>query len=1271
MKLLRAALLAAFLLPLSLAGQVYNTVVFNRIGQPVAGASVVVCTANPTTPINITSPCGANLATLYTDQTLGTPGPNPVSTDGYGNAVIFAQPGIYWTVVYGYLINPHVNIIAVPVGSGGTPHNLLSSTHPDTVPYTPPVLGDLIVGNGSGKWQVLHGNNTASQYCLVTQGNGTDVTSVDFVACPGGAQNATYQKDSVTVGQQPRLNFLRTSTVTPTVTNNPGNTSVDVSFEASTPVSLPPPFTIPAGQAVAFAYPSTCFAYEGSPPQAFNPSAIGTLPTDATIACGTTGGVLTRYSSGPLHDFYNFGMIWGGFTMPTLPVDAVIQHVYPVSVASISGPPIGFLSLSCSATPVSTQVYDLTGQTNVSGYYSSSTSLGSTSAAVTTASCGLDSASSTSALVSGYQDDTNIIALAIYYTTATPPTNSGLNFYLRPSYGGLSGLSLSFSAVADGSPISFDAQNNFIKNGAVALNHATTTRALNVSNMQNGGVYALRFVQDSTGGATVTLGTGCNWIVNNSPTSALNIPLTANAISQADWIYDGTNCFVDLRQASSGSPSLGNAGVWAPAPTTYTAGQIVSYSSCSWIAVTSSSDVPPGTDNGVDWTLLACNGTNGSNGTNGTNGTNGAPGVPGYSPNQVISGGGVAWTGTGLNFVVSPTSYFIGGVQYSCPLTGVTLTAADPALDRIDAIICNTSGVATFVTGTASATPVPPTIDITSQLQLTFVYVAAGATIPSDVSVTDIYHENAEWTCTVSGGTVVCNSSSTPHSGSLNIKYTAAATNAWAQQAIPSGSIDLGQWTNLVVWIRNDVVVPSTRSLVLQWFNSTTAKCSPVTIQSGNFGYNASNITTWQQLVIPTSTFACSGIAVTALRETVGGSGTNLTIHLDDITLQGGLPGASAGSFLTPCGDWNNTATYPVNCVVFYSVTGSSYQALQTNTNKVPTNSANWKALDTHGPAGVDGSIQVKSGANFSAIPNSYTPGSNLDFGSLTLRAYGYESTDTVDNTMWDFVTGSGGDSTCPAPLANHNYFCNQSGVPNLSINGAAYSPISVAAGAGTVTSFSAGMLSPIFTTSVATATTTPALSFILSNAGAHSFLGNNTGSSAAPTYVQPNFTDLAGSAACSQQPALTGGVTTSAGTCATSLATRYTIQDCEIAIGDPGSASPALANDNDTPSVCANDYGADYTITAVSCTADAGSPTVTPILSGGTSTSIVSGAITCGTQPTYVAGTINGTPTVHSFSANGATCSSTPCTVDGNITAAGGTAKYIVIKIKRAIVAP
>lgn len=68
--------------------------------------------------------------------------------------------------------------------------------------------------------------------------------------------------------------------------------------------------------------------------------------------------------------------------------------------------------------------------------------------------------------------------------------------------------------------------------------------------------------------------------------------------------------------------------------------------------------------------------------------------------------------------------------------------------------------------------------------------------------------------------------------------------------------------------------------------------------------------------------------------------------------------------------------------------------------------------------------------------------------------------------------------------------------------------------GSGTVTSFSSGNLSPLFTASVATATTTPALSYTLSAQNPNYFLaGPLSGPTAAPTFRLFNQLDLPNSA--------------------------------------------------------------------------------------------------------------------------------------------------------------
>jgi hypothetical protein len=121
-------------------------------------------------------------------------------------------------------------------------------------------------------------------------------------------------------------------------------------------------------------------------------------------------------------------------------------------------------------------------------------------------------------------------------------------------------------------------------------------------------------------------------------------------------------------------------------------------------------------------------------------------------------------------------------------------------------------------------------------------------------------------------------------------------------------------------------------------------------------------------------------------------------------------------------------------------------------------------------------------------------------------------------------VTAQSGDYNFAQILGTLNLGTQVSG--NLSTsnlnNGTGASATTFWRGDGTwapagVSSFSAGNLSPIFTTSVATPTSTPALSFTLSNAGAHQFLGNNTGGSGAPAYVQPAFTDIGGTCQISQ----------------------------------------------------------------------------------------------------------------------------------------------------------
>jgi hypothetical protein len=64
-------------------------------------------------------------------------------------------------------------------------------------------------------------------------------------------------------------------------------------------------------------------------------------------------------------------------------------------------------------------------------------------------------------------------------------------------------------------------------------------------------------------------------------------------------------------------------------------------------------------------------------------------------------------------------------------------------------------------------------------------------------------------------------------------------------------------------------------------------------------------------------------------------------------------------------------------------------------------------------------------------------------------------------------------------------------------------------AGTGTVISVSSGSLAPIFTTSVATSTTTPAISYSLTAAAAYTVLCNTANATAAPAYSKIDFANM------------------------------------------------------------------------------------------------------------------------------------------------------------------
>jgi len=302
---------------------------------------------------------------------------------------------------------------------------------------------------------------------------------------------------------------------------------------------------------------------------------------------------------------------------------------------------------------------------------------------------------------------------------------------------------------------------------------------------------------------------------------------------------------------------------------------------------------------------------------------------------------------SGLIFRISAGTVSINGTVYSFSQTDVTLDAADGSNPRIDLIVAD-SGTGTIhkITGTAAANPVRPDYDPLTQFQITFILVPTGATSIPTVVQTALYHEATETTITTANGRIVGNSTNNPLAGTKDIEGTACIADDWVKLTNAS-LITVSAADKLVLNIRSKATWANPKNLQLTWFNSTTKVGQIVAISQGVFGFNSSNTTSYQQIVIPILAFALPANAqADALEIRVKGGGGSIGFYLDDIYLESS--GVISG----------NTPTYAVGLAFTFGdgVTAPTAGALGIATVPAGFNACNligWNArLDVSGSAG-------------------------------------------------------------------------------------------------------------------------------------------------------------------------------------------------------------------------------------------------------------------------------------------------------------------------------
>jgi len=126
-------------------------------------------------------------------------------------------------------------------------------------------------------------------------------------------------------------------------------------------------------------------------------------------------------------------------------------------------------------------------------------------------------------------------------STGSPQVASGTWSVANPAFAAVSISSYAGTLATGGA---------YQTNGTVALSHLSTT-TINVTGLVSGAAFNLLLTQDSTGGDTLTLGTGCTWKAGTnagfvaSTTPALTA--VASGINILSAIYDGTYCWYNVR----------------------------------------------------------------------------------------------------------------------------------------------------------------------------------------------------------------------------------------------------------------------------------------------------------------------------------------------------------------------------------------------------------------------------------------------------------------------------------------------------------------------------------------------------------------------------------------------------------------------------------------------------------------------------------------------------------------------------------------------------
>jgi len=247
-----------------------------------------------------------------------------------------------------------------------------------------------------------------------------------------------------------------------------------------------------------------------------------------------------------------------------------------------------------------------------------------------------------------------------------------------------------------------------------------------------------------------------------------------------------------------------------------------------------------------------------------------------------------------LKFEVSPAEFRLNGVGpiYSA-WDSVTLSPADPTLNRIDVIYIDGDGNVGVIEGTPAVNPSEPQVDPAYQIKRTSVYIPAASTLPAGFLREVIYDENVEWTPTTTG-TVSFSNTTNPFHLTISADMASQLVSRTQTYTKPSGTLQSTDYSLFKMYIDLKATIVAASNIQVRFYNGAVAVSTAITL-SATYGFSKTDVG-YQNITIPFSAFAWT--STTFNRVIITFVGVQGGSYVDWVQLQGGIPNGQS-NFIT------------------------------------------------------------------------------------------------------------------------------------------------------------------------------------------------------------------------------------------------------------------------------------------------------------------------------------------------------------------------------------